>query len=395
MTAQVRGLASTRVGGGRRGRSIAPATWAIYLIAVIGLVTLTLLTISPPRPTGHLDPQSGAPDGAMALRVLLQDRAGIEVVAARRLDELESLSDDRGTVFLTDGQAIRGGAASQLADAVRSARSVVAVDPSDDLARTLATPTSSGRTDGVPGALDAGCTTAEVSTGERLELRFPVTSWRVRDPGEGCYVLPNGRATLVRFTAHSRGPVIFVGTPEIFTNAGLDSADAAALAVRSLSQGSRVVWYDPDPADLLASGGPSSPVPPWFAPGITTLLAALALFSLARARRLGRLTMEPLPVVVRAQETTEARGRLYARSRDCAYAAAARRALAIPRLAHAVGLAPSAPLDALCAAVARATGRPEADVRRALLEPVGPADTTTFIAVSAVLTELEEEVHRR
>ena len=87
--------------------------------------------------------------------------------------------------------------------------------------------------------------------------------------------------------------------------------------------------------------------------------AAVVLLALARGRRLGRLVREPLPVVVRAIETTESRGRLYRRAGDRARAAAVLRSGTADRLARRLALGRGAgPAAAGARRAARATGRP-------------------------------------
>ena len=90
-----------------------------------------------------------------------------------------------------------------------------------------------------------------------------------------------------------------------------------------------------------------------------------------RARRLGALATEPLPVVVRAVETTRSLGRLYRRSGDRGHAAESlrRRALA-PGSPSGCGSAPPPHADVLAREVARRTGRTEDDVV-AVLGPAG------------------------
>ena len=61
-----------------------------------------------------------------------------------------------------------------------------------------------------------------------------------------------------------------------------------------------------------------------------------------RARRLGPLATEPLPVVVRAVETTRSLGRLYRRSGDRGHAAESLRRAARSRLAERLRLGSTA-----------------------------------------------------
>ena len=79
-----------------------------------------------------------------------------------------------------------------------------------------------------------------------------------------------------------------------------------------------------------------------------TAIAVLALL-VWRSRRLGALASEPLPVVVKAIETTRSRGRLYRKAGDRDHAAGALRAAARVRAAERLGLGTSRTPQPWCA----------------------------------------------
>ena len=114
-----------------------------------------------------------------------------------------------------------------------------------------------------------------------------------------------------------------------------------------------------------------------------------------RARRLGPLAVEPLPVVVRAVETTRSLGRLYRRSGDRGHAAESLRRAARARLAERLRLGSTIPPDALAREVAHRTGRSEQDVA-ALLGPSGvmPSTDRDLVTLATRLAELDREVRR-
>ena len=56
-------------------------------------------------------------------------------------------------------------------------------------------------------------------------------------------------------------------------------------------------------------------LPDWVGPTVLELFIAVVLVAGWRARRLGPVVEEPLPVVVRAAEVTEGRARLYRRAK--------------------------------------------------------------------------------
>ena len=76
-----------------------------------------------------------------------------------------------------------------------------------------------------------------------------------------------------------------------------------------------------------------------------------ALFALWKVRRVGALVAEDLPVVVRASETVEGRGRLYRSRRARDRAAEALRTATLQRLSPRLGLGVNAQPPAIIAAI--------------------------------------------
>jgi len=116
-----------------------------------------------------------------------------------------------------------------------------------------------------------------------------------------------------------------------------------------------------------------------------------------RGRRMGALATEPLPVVVRAVETTRSRGRLYRRAGDRAHAAEALRRSARTRCAERLRLGSRFDPAGLVREVARRTGRSEVEVARLLDPPPGDPGPTTdreLITLAQTLAELDREVQR-
>lgn len=184
--------------------------------------------------------------------------------------------------------------------------------------------------------------------------------------------------------------VFLLGTPDLLSNAAITSRDNAGIAVRTLAHQRRLVWFVP-PVDDTPMAAKSTPVPPWFVPGVAVLgLAALTL-CLWRGRRLGRLVREPLPAVVHAVETTQARGRLYRQAKDPAHAWDIVRDAALARWRRRVSLPTDAPTEHVAAAVAEATGRTRDDVAHLLTTT--PANDAEFARASTELRRIDREVH--
>ena len=190
---------------------------------------------------------------------------------------------------------------------------------------------------------------------------------------------------------------VLLGAVDVLRNGGVLEADNAAVALRLLGQHDRLVWYVPDVADLAADDAVtlSSLLPDWLRPGLWLAALSCWRWSSGVGRRLGPLATEPLPVVVKAIETTRSRGRLYRRADDRAHAAATLRAAARPPRPSGCGCPPAVTRTRWCATwPATSTGRcPEVGY---LLHPDAPAPTTDhdLIALATALAELDREVRR-
>jgi len=125
------------------------------------------------------------------------------------------------------------------------------------------------------------------------------------------------------------------------------------------------------------------------------LIAALA-YALARARRLGPPVGEPLPVVVRAVETVEGRGRLYRRANARGTAIRALRDSALGRLREALDLPPDAAAPLVVDAVAARTGRPAEQVDEVLFgaDPTSDQELVRLAADLDRLLHTSTDVHK-
>ena len=112
-----------------------------------------------------------------------------------------------------------------------------------------------------------------------------------------------------------------------------------------------------------------------------------------RGRRLGRLVTEPLPVIVRAVETTESRGRMYRKSRDRTRALAVLQLATRRRLAAYLGLSASSTVSSVAAAAAAVSGRRYQDVLDLLNSPAAH-DDSSLLELANTLVALEKEVRR-
>jgi hypothetical protein len=118
---------------------------------------------------------------------------------------------------------------------------------------------------------------------------------------------------------------------------------------------------------------------------------ALLLALLWRARRLGPVVREPLPVAVRSAETLLGRARLYRRARAADRAAATLRTAVLRRLAGRLAVPPAAGPEAVAVRVAEATGQDPGKVHGVLLGPA-PADERALVRLADELDALERAV---
>jgi hypothetical protein len=201
-----------------------------------------------------------------------------------------------------------------------------------------------------------------------------------------CYP-EGGLATLVQ-----AGNVTVLGSPAPLTNDKLDENGNAALALGLLGQHPHLVWYLPGPGDLTGGGESiTSLLPRGLKLAAIQAGVAVLLLALWRARRLGPVVPEPLPVVVRAAEAVEGRARLYRRARARDRAAAALREAARHRLIPRLGLPRGAAPDAVVRAVARRTRRHDADVA-AVLYGAPPGDDAALVRLADEIDDLEKAV---
>jgi hypothetical protein len=214
-----------------------------------------------------------------------------------------------------------------------------------------------------------------------------------------CYK-SGGLPALVRFRSAGR-LVTVLGSGDPLSNADVARQGNAALAINLLSAGGRIVWlvpqFSPGPAAGLAGGGSPSflSLVPLAARLVAIELGVALLLTVAwRARRLGPLITERLPVVVRASETVEGHARLYQSRRARDRVAAALRAAATARLAPAVGLPPRAVPAAVTTALAARSTLDEARIADLLYGPV-PRSDATLITLADDLDALEGEVRRQ
>ncbi|MFF7068731.1 DUF4350 domain-containing protein [Streptomyces pseudovenezuelae] len=379
-------------------------TRARGVVLALVLLLVAAVAIAAIRSTerhGSLDPRSADPFGSRAVAELLAER-GVDTRVVTTLGEARAAAGPDTTLLVAVPDLLTHRQQSALRSATadsdgrtllvapgswsveRLAPGVVA-DPATSLDSTLSPDC------GLPAARRAG----KADTGG---IRYTVTH-----PGnDECY-RSERLPTLVRVPAASGdGDTVVLGAPDILYNDSLDEQGNASLALQLLGSRPHLVWYLPslsdasatDPAeqkdflDLLPSG--------WLW-GTLQLFFAAALAALWRARRLGPLVPEKLPVAIRASETVEGRARLYRKANARDRAATALRSTTRTRLAPLVGVpvsqahAPETLLPALSAHL-RTDG--DGQSLHSLLFGPPPGDDAALISLADQLDALEREVRR-
>jgi len=330
-----------------------------------------------------LDPENPDGTGAQAVARVL-DHQGVEVDVVRSADALDAATIDSSTtlVVTSAGNLGRSTTARLLRD--QGDARLVIVTPGPELVRLLgvryfpvtSTPDGSG---------PAGCAayaglSVRVHSGQ---------AYRVR----GCFRDDDGV-----LLAEPRRGLTLLGAAAILTNDQVLEGDNAAVALRLLGPRQRVVWYVPSLGDLRGADSVSarSLLPDWLVPAIWMLFLAGVGLVVWRGRRLGPLAHEPLPVSVKAVETTRNLGRLYRRSGDRSHAAAALRAGARRRIAERLRLPRGVPPDRLVEDVAGRTGRPVHEIDDLIGAGArAPVDDPSLADLAQRLTELDREVSPR
>ena len=359
----------------------------LALLAVIFVAGALLLLGRGEQVYGALEPGSYEPGGAHAVVKLLRDQ-GVDVRIAHTAAEADAEAGDDATLLVTDPDL----APAKRFDALRErVADVVLVTPGEATLRdSLPLVHPVGRSD--VETLKPQCTVAAAVAAAEVTLG----GIGYASPGaRSCYPGEDGGGTLLQLAEGDRTTTL-LGSPAPLTNARLAEEGNAALALRLLGAHPKLVWYLPvteDPAlddtrrsifELIPDG--------WYF-GAAQAFVAVALLALWRARRLGPVVTEPLPIVVRAAETAEGRARLYRRAKAAGHAGETLREAARERLRTVLGLPRDADPAALVASVSTRTGRPANDVGAVLYGPPVP-DDPALVRLAGELDRVEREAGR-
>ncbi|WP_203597654.1 DUF4350 domain-containing protein [Actinomadura bangladeshensis] len=382
---------SARQVAGRRWRSARGVVAALLALAVIAVILAALRPSTPPE---ALDPESPKQDGALALTEILRQH-GTGVTVARTMEDALLAADPGGVMVVTRTERLTDDDLRMLSG---TQVDLLLVRPTayalDELAPQVRRSGPSFEETAAP-----GCPLPVASLAGAVAFHESET-YEVTGPGTACYPTEYGGARVVQVSTGSR-TVTVLGSASPLTNRRLAEEGNAALAMNLAGVGSTTVWLVPNLPEAGEAAGRQSLgdlLPFGVKLFFLELLVAVLLVALWRARRLGPVVAEALPVIVRSAETVEGRARLYRAGRARDRASDALRSGARERLVPLLGLPlgsaqdPSAAQE-IVAAVARRTPYDETYVGAALYGPE-PLDDAGLIALTGVLDDLERQVRQ-
>lgn len=344
---------------------------------------------------GRLDPRSADPFGSRAVAELLKDR-GVSLEVVTTLDGAAATAGQDTTLLVTNPDLLTPSQQRALHSTMASSEGgtvLLGAGPAsvDALAPGVRTDTTSPVSTRAPQcSLAAARSAGSVDIGgERYATGSPDT--------DACY-LSDGAPTLLHVRHPDGGDTVLLGSPDILYNNRLDKQGNASLALQLLGSRPHLVWYLPSLDDSSAAddsdrSGFLDLIPAGWLWGTLQLFLAAVLAAAWRARRLGPLVTERLPVAIRASESTEGRARLYRKTNARDRAAAVLRAATRDRLAPLLGIPPAEAhtpetvLDAVSARLPDSTP----DLPFLLFGPA-PADDAALIRLADQLDDLEREV---
>ncbi|MYT71197.1 MULTISPECIES: DUF4350 domain-containing protein [unclassified Streptomyces] len=347
---------------------------------------------------GELDPRSADQYGSRAVAALLDER-GVDTRVVTTAAEARAATGADTTLLVAVPDLLTAHQQSRLqAATAESGGRTVLVAPSAASVGKLAPGVSADPGTSTETTLTPDCslpTARTAGTADTGGQRYNTAS----EEADSCYP-SDGIPTLLRLpTATGDGDTVIIGAPDILLNDRLDEQGNASLALQLLGTRPHLVWYLPSLSDESAASGAQNDrsffdlIPKGWLWGTLQLFVAAALAALWRARRLGRLVPERLPVAIRASETAEGRARLYRKANARDRAANALRISTRTKLAPLIGIPVSQAHtpETFLPALARQLPTPGQDLHALLFGPP-PTTDAALIALADHLDALEREV---
>lgn len=356
--------------------------WVLVTLLVLAVVAGADAYLTAVRPGARMDPAATGPDGAHALVELLRG-GGVDVVVADSIADVEHAARPDALILVAQSQYLTDPLTDRLANI---SSDLLLVEPTARTREALLPGVRASRAHGFE--LTPDCT-----------LREAVRAGSVRFGATDTYEAQDHRAmsrcydgALIRFRNDGRS-VTAVGNTDFMTNGGLLQAGNAALAMNLAGDRPRLIWYAPHSVEGESSAKTSlfDLIPPNVIWIVWQLALVVLLVALWKGRRPGPLVAEELPVVVRASETVEGRGRLYRSRRARDRAAEALRTATVVRLLPRIGLGAGASPAAVVATVAQRIGSDPGFVSYHLFGPP-PTTDNDLLQLARALDEIERQV---
>ncbi len=356
--------------------------WAVLTLIVLAAIAGVDAYLTAPRPGARMDPASTGPDGAHALVTLLRD-GGVDVVVADGIADVERAAGPDTLTLVAQSQYLTDSTLDRLA---KVPGDLLLVEPT---ARTREALMPDVRVSGGSGFdSNPNCTLREATRAG--SVRFgPSETYQANDGRTmtNCY-----DGVLIRFRDSGR-TITAVGSTDFLTNGGLLQAGNAALAMNLAGDRPHLIWYAPHRVEGESSTTASifGLIPENMNWIVWQLWLVVLLAALWKGRRPGPLVAEELPVVVRASETVEGRGRLYRSHRARDRAAMALRTATLQRLVPRLGLGAGAPAPTVVTTVAQRSGADPGFVSYHLFGPP-PATDKDLLQLARALDDIERQV---
>ncbi len=352
------------------------------MVALIAVAAVSAY-LTAERPGGRMDPASTGPRGAHALVALLRSY-GVQVIVADTVGDVERAARPGVLLVVAQTQLVTDEALLSRLD--KTPADLLLVEPTSRARAALTPSIRSGGTNGADSR--PACDLREANQAGAVEFGPSNTYKEVGDhPSTSCY-----DGILVRYRDGTR-TITVVGNTGFMTNGGLLRAGNAALAMNLAGERPVVVWYAPQ--HVQGESHSSAKLLDLIPDNVTWMVWQLCLVVLLLAawkgRRIGPLVAEELPVVVRASETVEGRGRLYRARRARDRAAQALRAAALQRLLPRLGLEAHTSSVAIAGTVAARSGLDPKYAHHTLFG-APPETDTDLVHLAHALDDIERQV---
>ncbi|WP_137233610.1 DUF4350 domain-containing protein [Streptomyces sp. BPSDS2] len=391
----------------------ARAVLAVVLILVVAGITFAAVRSG--TNYGQLDPRSAEPKGSRAVAELLEAR-GISVTVVTTLDEATAATGPDTTLLVAGPNLLTRSQQLRLNEATTaSAGRTLLIAPGPGATARLA-PGVRAEAHHTVSALAPSCELPAARRAGTADLGG--TRYTTQDPDAVTCYPSAGLPSLVVLPTGTSGDTVVLGSPDFLHNERLDKQGNASLALQLLGSRPHLVWYLPSLTDPSATANDNAPgdgseeqseggardeaadessfldlVPSGWLWGTLQLALAAVLAAVWRARRLGPLVTEQLPVAIRASESAEGRSLLYRKANARDRAADALRAATRTRVAPLVGV-PARDAhtpDVLLTAVSTRVTAPDQDLNT-LLFGTAPATDAALVLLADQLDALEREV---